>query len=106
MSLEDAAMKENFVGALNMERGIYEENTRMYAPFYQQVSLPVYAMSQPEQEALLAEAYEDVREAFKYYLEHCNEGRPIVLAGFSQGADMCIRLMKDFSLTRRCGSGW
>lgn len=96
MSLEDATMKENFVGALNMERGIYEENTRMYAPFYRQVSLPVYTISLAEQETLLAEAYEDVREAFRYYLEHLNAGRPVVLAGFSQGADMCIRLMKDF----------
>lgn len=96
MSLEDAAMKENFVGALNMERGIYEEKTRMFAPFYQQVSLPVYTMSLTEQEIYLTEAYDDVREAFRYYLGHFNEGRPIVLAGFSQGADMCIRLMKDF----------
>lgn len=96
MSLEDAAMKEKFVGALNMERGIYEENTRMYAPYYRQVSLPVYTMNRTEQETLLAEAYEDVRAAFRYYLEHFNGGRPVVLAGFSQGADMCIRLMKDF----------
>lgn len=96
MSLEDANMKENFVGALNMERGIYEENTRMYAPYYRQVSLPVYAMNPTEQEERLTEAYGDVREAFKYYLEHFNEGRPIVLAGFSQGADMALRLMKDF----------
>lgn len=96
MSLEDETVKSNFVGALNMERGIYEENTRMFAPFYRQVSLPVYAMNPTEQEERLTEAYGDVREAFKYYLEHFNEGRPIVLAGFSQGADMAIRLMKDF----------
>ena len=36
-----------------------------------------------------------MRDAFTYYLEHYNEGRPIILAGFSQGADMSIRLMKD-----------
>jgi hypothetical protein len=29
-------------------------------------------------------------------MEHYNQGRPIVLAGFSQGADMCIRLIKEF----------
>ena len=28
-------------------------------------------------------------------MENENDGRPIVLAGFSQGADMCIRLLKD-----------
>ena len=40
-------------------------------------------------------AYEDVKDAFTYYLENYNQGQPIILAGFSQGADMCIRLLKD-----------
>ena len=34
MRLDDAKTKESFVGALNMERGIYEDYTVMYAPFY------------------------------------------------------------------------
>ena len=33
MSMEDSKTKESFVGALNMERGIYEESTRMFAPY-------------------------------------------------------------------------
>lgn len=28
-------------------------------------------------------------------MEYKNEGQPIILAGFSQGADLCIRLLKD-----------
>jgi hypothetical protein len=28
-------------------------------------------------------------------MDNYNDGRPIILAGFSQGADMCIRLLKD-----------
>ncbi|MDO4204322.1 MAG: DUF3089 domain-containing protein [Selenomonadaceae bacterium] len=96
ISLADEKMRGKFVGALNMERGIYEENTRMFAPYYRQVAFPVYDLSPVEQEKYLSQAYADVREAFRYYLENLNEGRPIVLAGFSQGADMTLRLMKGF----------
>ena len=34
MSMDDAKTKANFLGALNMERGIYEESARLYAPYY------------------------------------------------------------------------
>ena len=96
MSLSDTATMRNFVGALNMERGIYEDCTRMYAPFYRQAAMKVYDLSPDEREEYLEIAYSDVSRAFKWYLENENHGRPIILAGFSQGADMCIRLMKEY----------
>ena len=37
----------------------------------------------------------DVREAFRYYIENLNEGRPFVLAGFSQGAQALVELLKE-----------
>lgn len=96
MSLEDTETKESFLGALNMERGIYEETCRMYAPYYRQAGLSVYTMSEEEREPYLETAYEDVRDAFLYYMENENDGRPYILAGFSQGSDMALRLMKEF----------
>lgn len=83
-----------FVGALNMERGIYDESCTMYAPYYRQISLATYKLPASEQEQYLQLAYEDVRAAFKAYLAQSK--KPLVLAGFSQGADMCIRLLKEF----------
>lgn len=44
----------------------------------------------------LALAYHDVSDAFKYYLENENNGRPIILAGFSQGSDMVYRLLEEY----------
>ena len=96
MDMEDAETKASFLGATNMEKGIYDESGRFFAPYYRQAGLNVYALPEEEREAYLALAYEDVRAAFSYYLENYNDSRPIVLAGFSQGADMCIRLLKDF----------
>lgn len=96
MKLDDKYTKDNFVGALNMERGIYEENTRMFAPFYQQIALGTYVLKPAEREKYLEIAYADVSAAFRYYLENENNGRPIVLAGFSQGADMCYRILEEY----------
>lgn len=100
MPLDDEETKEGFVGAINMEKGIYdqdgtEEDNRFFAPYYQQIGLNVYELPADQREPYLEIAYRDVEAAFEYYLEHYNDGRPIILAGFSQGADLCIRLMKD-----------
>ena len=37
----------------------------------------------------------DIKKAFIYYASQTDATRPLILAGFSQGADMIIRLMKD-----------
>ena len=100
MPLDKEETKDRFLGAVNMEKGIYdqdavESDNRFFAPYYQQISFQVYEMPEAEREPYLQIAYADVKAAFEYYLAHCNEGRPFILAGFSQGADMLLRLMKD-----------
>lgn len=96
MSLADNEAKKNFYGALNMERGIYEQYCRMYAPYYRQAVLAAYDLLEKEAEPYFNLAYKDVRAAFVYYMQHENNGRPFVLAGFSQGAEICLRLLKEF----------
>ena len=96
MSIYDTKTKNNFLGALNMERGIYEQQTKMYAPYYRQASLKAYELSENMREKYLSKAYKDIALSFEYYLKHENKNRPIILAGFSQGADMCYRLLKDY----------
>ncbi len=96
MSVTDEDSRKHFVGALNTERGIYEESTRMFAPFYRQASMRTTSYEEAEREKILMTAYGDVSAAFAYYLEHENNGRPIILAGFSQGADMCYRLLEEY----------
>ena len=95
MEMDDEESRESFLGATNMEKGIYDENSRFFAPYYRQAGLNAYELSEEEREPYLASAYEDISAAFDYYMEEYNEGRPIILAGFSQGGDLCIRLLKD-----------
>lgn len=99
MSLADEATKASFVGALNMQRGIYDSDCRMYAPCYRQATLADYTLPAQEAAPYFDLAYSDVRSAFMHYMQHENNGRPFVLSGFSQGAEMCLRLLKEFGKT-------
>lgn len=38
MELNDGETKDNFLGAINMEKGIYDADARFFAPYYRQVS--------------------------------------------------------------------
>ncbi len=89
--------KKRFTYAMNQQQAIYAKTARIYAPFYRQASMNVYSMSDVSaKEQALDNAYIDVSAAFKYYLEHKNNGRPLIIAGFSQGADMCYRLLEEY----------
>ncbi len=87
--------RESFVGAINMELGIYGDVATVYAPYYRQATFPVYSLSAEEQETYLGLAYEDVKRAFLHYADRADASKPLILAGFSQGADLVIRLLKD-----------
>lgn len=96
MDLGNEKGVNNFIGAINMEKGIYDRNTRFYAPLYRQAGYRVYTLPEEEAESLKLSAYADVRDAFTYYMQNLNGGRPLVLAGFSEGAEMAVRLMKEY----------
>ena len=95
MPMDDEDAKSDFLGAANMEKGIYDSDARFFTPYYRQAGLNVYELPAEDREEYLALAYADIKDAFLYYLEHYNNGRPIILAGFSQGGDMSLRLLED-----------
>ena len=83
MPLDDEDIKYSFTGAINMEKGIYDDECSFYAPYYRQAALSVYELPEEEGEQYFDLAYDDLSDAFSYYLEEYNDGRPIILAGFS-----------------------
>ena len=89
-------LKSNFIRALDLEKGIYEETGRLYSPYYRQMSINAYKLPGAERDKAKQVAYEDISAAFRWYLDHENEGRGIILAGFSQGGEMCLELLKEY----------
>ena len=64
-----------------------------FSPYYRQCSLQSFA-NDSLAVARFPLALSDVKKAFEYYLGHLNNGRPFILAGFSQGARIMLELMK------------
>jgi hypothetical protein len=70
---------------------------RLYAPLYRQTTLAelgkaLRGQSNGGDDKLV---YGDVRDAWRYYLEHDNHGRGVVLIGHSQGAGLLTRVLQQ-----------
>ena len=65
-----------------------------YSPYYRQCSLQTFA-DDSLTEARMTVPTDDVRRAFAHYLAHQNQGRPFILAGFSQGAMILLTLLRE-----------
>jgi len=86
--------------AIMHQASVFNASARVFAPKYRQMTLGGFRVSSAQQKAdekkALALAYVDVKAAFEHYLEHNNEGRPIIIAGHSQGAFHGIELVREF----------
>jgi hypothetical protein len=63
---------------------------RVWAPMYHQRTIASLFTNSPDANAI---AYESVLSAWRDYLAHDNDGRPVVFIGHSQGSAMLIRLL-------------
>ena len=72
---------------------------RVFAPRYRQAHFRVFVFDDEECELCgnaLEVAYGDVRESFLFWLKHFDQGKPIIIAGHSQGTYHAKRLLKEF----------
>lgn len=76
---------------------VFNQHCRVFAPRYRQAHIySFFTEDTSKAKAALDLAYEDVKTAFDYYLQHYNHGRPIIIASHSQGTFHCIRLLKEY----------
>ena len=82
--------------AVLFQASAWATSGKLYIPFYRQAHIRSYSNFENGGEEALVLAYEDVKAAFEVYLEKYNNGRPIIIAGHSQGTTHCRLLLKDF----------
>ena len=68
---------------------------RIFAPRYRQASLYSELTLREDAREARQFAYGDVAAAFRYYLDHDNQGRPFVLVGVEQGGTLALRLLAE-----------
>ena len=73
--------------------GVFVEACNLYAPRYRQASIAVLGLDEKAREPYLNVALSDMAAAFRYYMEHFNQGRPFILAGHSQGSNLTLTFL-------------
>ena len=69
----------------------------LYVPFYRQAHLRVFNEKfKVDGGKALDLAYNDIKEAFTYYLKNFNEDKPFIIASHSQGTVHAKRLISEF----------
>jgi hypothetical protein len=68
---------------------------RIFAPRYRQASLYTLLTLREDAREARAFAYRDVADAFHWYRDHDNQGRPFVIVGVEQGGTLAARLIAD-----------
>ena len=86
-------VREEANGNQRFNKMLYGEYN-FYAPYYRQMIFEAYQQPAPVLDSLAQIAAKDVNDAFQYYMEHYNHGRPFFLMGHSQGSQMLIELLK------------
>lgn len=76
------------------QASVFNASCQVYAPRYRQSIIKAFYDKENGPKSL-AFAYEDVKKAFQYYLEHYNNGRPFILASHSQGTYHARRLLQE-----------
>lgn len=69
---------------------------RVFAPYYRQATFFAFMMQGGEDgDRAIDVAYEDVRDAFRYYIANWWDQGPLIIAGHSQGSAHAIRLVQE-----------
>lgn len=79
-----------------LQASAFNGSCKVYMPRYRGAILYSYFGPKHDKRKAMDLAYSDVRKAFIYYLEHYNQGRPIVIASHSQGSDHAVKLLREF----------
>lgn len=96
ISIDDEEQQTKAIRVTRLQSSAWAESGRMFVPYYTQANIRSYTALESGGRKALPKAYKDVKEAFSYYLKNYNNGRPIIIAGHSQGSTHGMLLLKDF----------
>lgn len=95
--IDDVNMRLMAIYYASSQASVFEESTNLYAPYYRQFTVnSLVDMIEESPESLQYIASKDIYNVLDYYFENCNEGRPFILAGHSQGSVWLTVVLEDY----------
>ena len=94
---DDKRLQKKALMIATQHTDIFSGYSRVFAPYYRQGEFRrvIKEINMPlEKQTFIRTGIEDVRNAFRYYMKHLNNGRPFILLGFSQGSVALLEVMK------------
>lgn len=94
---DEAINAKTDYSSILFQASVFNQHCRIFAPRYRQAHINnFYADDKSKAAAAFEIAYEDLKTSFEYYMANWNKGRPIIIAGHSQGAFLAERLLKEY----------
>ena len=98
--LDNAEVLENIGVEHAIKSSAFEDATNLFIPYYRQAGMAlageIWKRTGSIEAAVRGIPYGDITAALDYYFEHCNGGRPFVIAGHSQGAAILRLVLRDY----------
>jgi hypothetical protein len=93
---KDSGTEENTRYMMANQASAFSGCCNIYAPRYREANIFSYFVgTSADRDEVLAFAYQDVKRAFEYYLQHYNQGKPFIIGGHSQGSHHARRLLRE-----------
>jgi hypothetical protein len=84
-------------GTMTHQASVFNGSCKIYAPRYRQATYQAFfSLDNPDSKKAFDLAYADIKAAFEYYLSNHNQGRPIIIAGHSQGTILAKWLLQEY----------
>lgn len=81
-----------------VEGNMFYEDFNFSAPYYHQFTFDaIWQLDRQDFQVVYDNVAREACEAFDYYMDNINNGRPFVLAGYSQGAMLTVDILKHMT---------
>ena len=99
-TLDNPEMIGGALGEYVTNASVFEESCNVFVPWYRQSGMRFASETSKKygslDPALAGLSYSDIKAALDYYFENCNNGRPFIIAGHSQGSAMVRYVLKNY----------
>lgn len=80
---------------LNYAQSMFGDSLNFFSPYYHQFTMSALSLPVKDHMKYRRKASKEAVSAFRYYMRHKNNGRPFILAGFSQGGMHLVDVLRQ-----------